>query len=158
MSAIIRMVAKRSFEQICVGDKGVVSKTITEADVANFAGMTGDFNPLHVNQEYAKSSRFGQRVVHGSRQHIDAQHHARPAPGRRIVDGTMPVDREIAYLHRIERPLALGHGLDTSDGAVDLHRGQAAQVAQHDGEKTKPEDVRLVTVSSAEEYAAARRA
>ena len=65
VSAIIRMVAKRSFEQICVGDKGMVSKTITEADVANFAGMTGDFNPLHVNQEYAKSSRFGQRVVHG---------------------------------------------------------------------------------------------
>ena len=61
MSAIIRMVAKRSFEQICVGDKGTVSKTITEADVANFAGMTGDFNPLHVNQEYAKSSRFGQQ-------------------------------------------------------------------------------------------------
>ena len=65
MSDMIRMVAKRSFEQICVGDKGTVSKTITEVDVANFAGMTVDFNSLHVNQEYAKSSRFGQRVVHG---------------------------------------------------------------------------------------------
>ena len=40
----------------------------------------------------------------------------------------------------------------------DAERFIAAQVAQHDGEKTKPEDVRLVTVSSAEEYAAARRA
>lgn len=40
----------------------------------------------------------------------------------------------------------------------DAKRFIAAQVAQHDGEKTKPEDVRLVTVSSAEEYAAARRA
>ena len=39
----------------------------------------------------------------------------------------------------------------------DAERFIAAQVAQHDGEKTKPEDVRLVTVSSAEEYAAARR-
>lgn len=40
----------------------------------------------------------------------------------------------------------------------DAERFIAAQVAQHDGEKTKPEDIRLVTVSSAEEYAAARRA
>lgn len=40
----------------------------------------------------------------------------------------------------------------------DAERFIAAQVAQHDGEKTKPEDVRLVTVSSAEEYAAARHA
>ena len=40
----------------------------------------------------------------------------------------------------------------------DAERFIAAQVAQHDGEKTKPEDVRLVTVSSAAEYAAARRA
>lgn len=40
----------------------------------------------------------------------------------------------------------------------DAERFMAAQVAQHDGEKTKPEEVRLVTMSSAEEYAAARRA
>ncbi len=40
----------------------------------------------------------------------------------------------------------------------DAERFIAAQVAQHDGEKTKPEDVRLVTMSSAEEYVAARRA
>ena len=39
----------------------------------------------------------------------------------------------------------------------DAERFIAAQVAQHDGEKTKPQDVRLVTVSSAEEYAAARK-
>jgi len=39
----------------------------------------------------------------------------------------------------------------------DAERFIAAQVAQHDGEKTKPEDVRLVTVSSAAEYAAARK-
>lgn len=40
----------------------------------------------------------------------------------------------------------------------DAERFIAAQIAQHDGEKTKPQDVRLVTVSSAEEFAAARRA
>lgn len=40
----------------------------------------------------------------------------------------------------------------------DAERFMAAQAAQHDGEKTKPEDVRLVSISTAEEYAAARHA
>ncbi|MBN2152929.1 MAG: MaoC family dehydratase [Candidatus Lokiarchaeota archaeon] len=48
-----------------VGDKASHSKTITEADIILFAGLSGDFNPLHVNDEYARSTQFGKRVVHG---------------------------------------------------------------------------------------------
>lgn len=40
-------------------------RTVTEADVVNFAGVTGDFNPLHMDAEYAGATRFGQRVPHG---------------------------------------------------------------------------------------------
>ena len=40
------------------------SKTLTEADVSSYAGLVGDFNPLHVNAEYARQSRFGRRTVH----------------------------------------------------------------------------------------------
>lgn len=40
-------------------------RTITEADIVNFACLSGDFNRLHVDQEYAKSTRFGQRIAHG---------------------------------------------------------------------------------------------
>jgi 3-hydroxybutyryl-CoA dehydratase len=40
-------------------------RTITEADVVNFAGISGDFNPLHVDHEAARRSPFGQRVAHG---------------------------------------------------------------------------------------------
>ena len=43
-----------------------VSKTITQADVTLFAGITGDFNPLHVDHAYAATTRFGQPVVHGA--------------------------------------------------------------------------------------------
>lgn len=40
-------------------------RTLTEADMVNFAGITGDFNPLHMDAEYARGTSFGQRVPHG---------------------------------------------------------------------------------------------
>ncbi len=48
-----------------MGERATFGKTITEADVFAFAGITGDFNPIHVNAEFAKSSMFGKRVAHG---------------------------------------------------------------------------------------------
>lgn len=41
-------------------------RTITEADIVAFAGISGDFNPLHTNEEYAKATQFGARVAHGA--------------------------------------------------------------------------------------------
>ena len=48
-----------------VGQTASFSKTITEYDVYSFAGITGDFNGVHVNKEMAQKSIFGQRVAHG---------------------------------------------------------------------------------------------
>jgi len=55
----------KTFEAIMVGDTASFSKTITETDVYLFAGISGDFNPLHVNEEYAKQSPFKTRIAHG---------------------------------------------------------------------------------------------
>ncbi len=41
-------------------------RTITEADIVNFAGVTGDYNPLHMDAEYAKNTLFGERIAHGA--------------------------------------------------------------------------------------------
>lgn len=41
-------------------------RTLTEADVTGFAGLTGDFAELHTNEEYARTTRFGRRVAHGA--------------------------------------------------------------------------------------------
>jgi acyl dehydratase len=41
-------------------------RTITEADIVNFAGLTGDWYELHTNVEYARSTPFGQRIAHGA--------------------------------------------------------------------------------------------
>lgn len=48
-----------------IGEQASFTKTVTEADVTTFAGLIGDFNPLHVDAEYARKSRFGRRIAHG---------------------------------------------------------------------------------------------
>lgn len=53
------------WDKIQVGDKGFHGKTITETDLVLFAGISGDFNPMHVNAEYAKNTPYGKRIVHG---------------------------------------------------------------------------------------------
>ncbi len=40
-------------------------RTVTEADVAQFAGLSGDYNPLHTDEEFAKTTPFGRRAAHG---------------------------------------------------------------------------------------------
>ena len=56
---------EKPFEAFAVGDAATFSKTITEADIVLFAGVSGDTYPLHVDAEYAKTTRFGQRAAHG---------------------------------------------------------------------------------------------
>jgi 3-hydroxybutyryl-CoA dehydratase len=57
--------AEKAYEAFRVGDSATFSKTITEADVLLFAAVSGDNYPLHVDAEYAKTTRFGQRAAHG---------------------------------------------------------------------------------------------
>lgn len=48
-----------------VGDQGRFTKTLSERDVFRFAEISGDFNPLHIDEEYARRSVFKQRIAHG---------------------------------------------------------------------------------------------
>ena len=41
------------------------ARTVTEADIVQFAGLSGDYNPLHINEEYCKTTIFGGRIAHG---------------------------------------------------------------------------------------------
>ena len=53
------------FDELAVGDAAEFSKTVTEADVVMFAGITGDLNPAHVDEVSASAGRFGGRIAHG---------------------------------------------------------------------------------------------
>ncbi|MDR2188392.1 MAG: MaoC family dehydratase [Azonexus sp.] len=47
------------------GMSASIAKTVTEADIILFAGVSTDFNPAHINEEYAKTTMFGGRIAHG---------------------------------------------------------------------------------------------
>jgi 3-hydroxybutyryl-CoA dehydratase len=55
----------KTIDQVELGQSAKFSKTIAEADVYGFAGITGDFNPAHVDAEYAKDTFFKERIAHG---------------------------------------------------------------------------------------------
>jgi len=54
-----------SFDDLKVGQKAFLRKTITEADLSHFIAITGDKNPLHVDERFAEQTFFGQKIVHG---------------------------------------------------------------------------------------------
>jgi len=53
------------YDEVAVGDSFGDSLTVTETHLVLAAGMFGDFNPLHVDEEFSKRSRFGGRILHG---------------------------------------------------------------------------------------------
>lgn len=53
------------FEDLAVGQSGTLGKTITDADLVMFAGVSGDTNPAHMDEEYAASTMFKGRIAHG---------------------------------------------------------------------------------------------
>ena len=54
------------FEEFAVGQKvRTAGRTVTETDIVSFAGLSGDFNQIHVDAVYAKAAPFGHRVAHG---------------------------------------------------------------------------------------------
>lgn len=55
----------KKLTELRAGDSAEFSKTITESDIYLFAGVTGDLNPAHINEEYAKNTFFKGRIAHG---------------------------------------------------------------------------------------------
>ena len=54
------------FEDLNVGDRTTsAARTVTEADIVNFAGLSGDYNPIHIDETFAENSPFKQRIAHG---------------------------------------------------------------------------------------------
>ena len=55
----------KTIKELKVGESAEFSKTISESDVYLYAGVTGDLNPAHINEEYAKKTFFKTRIAHG---------------------------------------------------------------------------------------------
>jgi len=78
---------------IDIGASTSFSKTVSESDVYGFAGITGDFAPNHVNEEYMRESGYGSRIAHGAlmvgfmstASSAILDEHARPSPNETVV-------------------------------------------------------------------------
>jgi 3-hydroxybutyryl-CoA dehydratase len=57
--------AELAYEDIKIGDEASLTRTITEVHIVNYAGLTGDWNPVHADAEHAAQSMFGERIAHG---------------------------------------------------------------------------------------------
>ena len=106
-----------------LGDQVTFAKTITEFDVYQFAGITGDFSPIHVNAEYARSTPMGQRVAHGvllvglisTTGTMLIQKHARVVPGHESY--SVGYDRI-----RFTRPVFIGDTVTVVDTVESIDR------------------------------------
>ena len=55
----------KTIEELKIGDKAQFAKTVSESDIYLYSGVTGDFNPAHLNEMYAKETHFKTRIAHG---------------------------------------------------------------------------------------------
>lgn len=55
----------KTIDELNVGDSAEFSKTVSESDIYLYAGLTGDLNPAHINEEYARKTFFKSRIAHG---------------------------------------------------------------------------------------------
>jgi acyl dehydratase len=66
MSTQVNPIHGMYFEEFQVGQRVIsLGRTITEADIVHFAGLSGDFNQIHTDAQYSQNTFFGQRVAHG---------------------------------------------------------------------------------------------
>ena len=60
------MTRRAHMDLYSVGDHGEIAKTVSEYDIYGFAGIVGDFYAVHLNEEFAKTTRFGKRIAQGA--------------------------------------------------------------------------------------------
>lgn len=102
-----------------IGQKEKFSKTITEFDVYSFAGITGDFNQVHINEEYAKDTYFKTRIVHGM---LIASFISTVLGTKMPGEGTIYMGQEIKFL----RPVYLNDTITVEVEIIEMGEKNSA--------------------------------
>ena len=102
------------FEDLSIGQEAKISTTVTDADVVGFAEISGDTNPVHLDSEYAATTIFKDRIVHGmlSAAYISAVFGTRlPGPGAIYVSQTL----------KFKAPVKIGDTVSTTVRIIELN-------------------------------------
>ena len=130
-------------EDLSVGQSAMRSRTVTEADIDAFADVTGDRNPVHLDEAYAKQTNFQGRIAHGmlSAGYISAVLGVDlPGPGAIYLSQSL----------RFRRPVRIGDTVEAkvTVGAIDLDKGRVTlQTVCSVGGKTVVDGEAVVMVS-----------
>jgi len=108
-----KMIGK-SIDELSVGDAAQFTKTISESDVYLYAGVTGDFNPAHINEEYAKNTFFKTRIVHGM---LSVGFISTILGNRLPGPGTIYISQEVNFL----APVYIGDTITASAEVLDIN-------------------------------------
>ncbi|MBG7609739.1 MAG: MaoC family dehydratase N-terminal domain-containing protein [Anaerolineae bacterium] len=93
------------FEEFVVGQKFFsIARTITESDIVTFAGLSGDFNQIHTDSEFAKNTAYGKRIAHGL---LVASIASGLLAQSGILEGTVQAFREISKW-KFAKPIFIG--------------------------------------------------
>jgi 3-hydroxybutyryl-CoA dehydratase len=102
-----------AFEDLQVGMRATLVHTVTEADITAFAGVSGDINPVHLDETYAARTRFGGRIAHGI---LTASFISAVIGTRLPGPGTIYVSQSLRFL----APVHIGDTVETSVEIRDL--------------------------------------
>ena len=116
------MVAELAFEDLQIGQAASLERAIREVDVLDFAKISGDFNPVHVDEAFAASTRFHGRIAHGMliASLISALLAGKlPGPGAIYVSQSLQFRRPVRLGDHVEARVEI-IGLDAKSARVSL--------------------------------------
>jgi 3-hydroxybutyryl-CoA dehydratase len=102
-----------TFDELTVGRKASFSKTVSESDVYLYAGISGDFNPAHINQAYAETTAFKTRIAHGM---LSAGFISTVLGNQLPGPGTIYMSQNLTFL----APVAIGDTITATVEVIEL--------------------------------------
>ncbi len=107
-----------SIDELTVGMTAAYAHTVTEGDVVKFADISGDHNPVHLDEEFARHTRFGGRIVHGM---LSASFLSTTIASRLPGPGTIYLTQNLVF----RAPVRIGDRVEAQVTVVDIIREKA---------------------------------
>ena len=102
-----------TIDELSIGQTAGFSKTVSETDVYLFAGISGDFNPAHINQAYAETTAFKTRIAHGM---LSAGFISTVLGNQLPGPGTIYISQSLTFL----APVAIGDTITATAEVIDI--------------------------------------